>query len=91
MFIAAAQVSRNRHALRSRQRRAGVSTYESVARRLFWTGESRKSSELPKRGEVLVAPSEYLPRVRLVAYVPHDPVPHRLEHAHQPYGKFHGP
>ena len=87
--VSALQVARGRHPLRRRKRGARVAGHERVAGRLLGIGEAGEPAQPPKRVEGAVASREDLPRVCLMADVPHDPVARRFEHAHQADREFH--
>ena len=66
-------------ALADRQPRAGVATVEDVVLGLAAAGKATHAVTLAERPETLVAARQQLVRIGLVAGVPDDPVPRRIE------------
>ena len=74
-------VTRGGEACRDRETRPGVAAVEHVVLRLAAPREAADPSKLAERPEPRIPAGEELVRVGLVAGVPHDPVPGRLEDA----------
>ncbi len=72
--LLALQVPRRGDPERRREPRAGVTRAELVVGTFVAAQEARQAARLPQSGQTVVAAGEDLPRVPLVADVPHDPV-----------------
>src|SRR5205085_7131228 len=72
--LLALQIARRGDPERGREARAGVPGAELVVGTLVAPQEPRQAARLTQRRQALVAAGEDLPRVALVAHVPHDPV-----------------
>ena len=77
--LLAFQISRRGDPERRREAGAGVPRAELVVRTLVASQEAGQAAGLTQRGEALVTAGEDLPRIALVADVPHDPVARRVE------------
>src|SRR5205085_5645871 len=71
--LLALQIARRGDPERGREARAGVPGAELVVGTLVAPQEPRQAARLTQRRQALVATGEDLPRVALVANVPHDP------------------
>ena len=71
------------------QRIARMARDECVARGFFRIAEAGKPAKGAKRIKCRPPTREHLPGVCLMADIPHDAIPRRIEHAQQAYRKFH--
>src|SRR5438105_31973 len=91
VVILALEITRDGHALRGGDRGPGVSRAELIVFRLGAHQESRDAAVLPERAEVLPPSGEHLVHVRLVAGIPDELVPRRIEYAMQRYRELDRP
>ena len=89
MFLAAAQIAGRGHAERRGNGRGGVPHAEVVVGAFRAVGKTGKTAVAAKGFEAVGSAREQLPRIALMAHVPHYGVPCGIEAGEQGYGQFH--